>query len=155
MGAHRLPVIDADGHVYEKDAELGAHFEGRYRELKRLETFPLFPTLDGWPRALMSPHSAASITPEAWKEFLADAGLDLSVLYPTAGLAVGLIQKPEWAVAVCRAYNNWLYHTYAQADPRFRAVALLPVHEPSAAAEELERATDLLSEAAAFDAGTD
>jgi predicted TIM-barrel fold metal-dependent hydrolase len=36
MPSQRLPVVDADGHVYETDRELSEHFEGRYRELKRL-----------------------------------------------------------------------------------------------------------------------
>ena len=36
MVQNRLPVVDADGHVYEKDRELSQHFEGRYRDLRRL-----------------------------------------------------------------------------------------------------------------------
>jgi len=140
MATHRLPVVDADGHVYETDRELSEHFEGRYRELKRLGTFPLFPTLDGWPRALSAPDSSPGVTPEVWRSFLDEAGLDLAVLYPTAGLAVGLIQKAEWAVALSRAYNNWLYERYLRTDPAFRGVALLPIHDVPAAVEELERA---------------
>ena len=93
MPRHRLPVIDADGHVYENDAELSEHFEGRYRELKRLGTFPLFPTLDGWPRGLMAPDSAAGVTARVWRAFLDEAGIELAVLYPTVGLAIGLVQE--------------------------------------------------------------
>src|SRR5436305_1715481 len=128
MPLHRLPVVDADGHVYETDRELSEHFEGRYRELKRLGTFPLFPTLDGWPRALSAPDSSPGVTPEVWRSFLDEAGIGQAVLYPTAGLALGLIQKAEWAVALARAYNNWLAERYLRADPAFRGVALLPVH---------------------------
>jgi hypothetical protein len=140
MHVSRPAVIDADGHIYERDRDLALHFEGRYRTLKRLETFPLFPTLDGWPRALLSPESAPTIDPAGWLSFMAEAGLARAVLYPTAGLAVGLIQKPEWAIALCRAYNNWLYHTYLTANQAFHGVALLPVHDPTAAAEELHHA---------------
>ncbi len=140
MAKYRLPVIDADGHVYEKDRELCEHFEGRYRSLRRLETYPIFPTLDGWPRGLMAPEAPPGSTPESWQAFVKEVGLSQAVLYPTAGLAVGLIQKAEWAVAVCRAYNNWLAARYLSADAAFRGVALLPVQDVPAAVEELERA---------------
>ena len=100
MPSQRLPVVDADGHVHETDRELSEHFEGRYRELKRLGTFPLFPTLDGWPRALSAPDSSPGVTPEVWRSFLDEAGIGQAVLYPTAGLALGLIQKTEWAIAL-------------------------------------------------------
>jgi predicted TIM-barrel fold metal-dependent hydrolase len=140
MPSHRLPVVDADGHVYETDRELSEHFEGRYRELRRLGTFPLFPTLDGWPRALSAPDSSPGVTPEVWRSFLDEAGIGQAVLYPTAGLALGLIQKTEWAIALARAYNNWLTERYLRADPAFRGVALLPVHDVPAAVAELEHA---------------
>ena len=65
----------------------------------------------------MSPESAPGVTPEDWRAFLDEAGIDQAVLYPTAGLAIGLIQKAEWAVALARAYNNWLYERYLRADP--------------------------------------
>jgi predicted TIM-barrel fold metal-dependent hydrolase len=46
----------------------------------------------------------------------------------------------DWVIAVCRAYNNWLSETYVRRDSRFKGMALLPMQEPAAAAEELERA---------------
>jgi hypothetical protein len=95
MVQNRLPVVDADGHVYEKDRELSQHFEGRYRDLRRLDTYPIFPTLDGWPRGLMAPEAPPGSTPESWQAFVKEVGISQAVLYPTAGLAIGLIQKRE------------------------------------------------------------
>jgi predicted TIM-barrel fold metal-dependent hydrolase len=71
-------------------------------------------------------------------------GIDVSILYPTTGLGIGRIYEPDYAVALCRAYNNWV-HDYCQADPRrLKAVALLPLQDPDAAVRELHRAvTDL------------
>jgi predicted TIM-barrel fold metal-dependent hydrolase len=41
---------------------------------------------------------------------------------------------------VTQAYNDWLYHTYLQADRRFHGMALIPMQEPPAAVAELRRA---------------
>ena len=37
------PIIDADGHVLEKDVELAEFLEGPYREMRRNETYGFFP----------------------------------------------------------------------------------------------------------------
>ncbi len=66
-------------------------------------------------------------------------GLEATVVYPTAGLSLGLIQDPEWAAIVARGYNSWLAAAYLQADPRIKGVALLPPQDVAAAARELER----------------
>src|SRR5262252_8673027 len=44
------PIIDADGHVLEKDRELHDYLEGRYAKAPRFETYSYFPSLDGWNR---------------------------------------------------------------------------------------------------------
>jgi predicted TIM-barrel fold metal-dependent hydrolase len=67
-------------------------------------------------------------------------GIDISILYPTTGLAIGKIYEPDYAVALCRAYNNWV-HDYCATDPRrLKAVALLPLQDVDAAVRELHRA---------------
>ena len=38
-------------------------------------------------------------------------GIEKAVLYPTLGLSHGLIQEADWACALARAYNTWLYET--------------------------------------------
>ena len=49
------PIIDADGHVLEKDRELHDYLGGRYSQAPRFETYSYFPTLDGWNRGTTSP----------------------------------------------------------------------------------------------------
>ncbi len=140
MSLERIGVVDADGHVFERSQELKEHLEGRFRGLRRLDTFPLFPTLDGWPRGFLAPEAEHTIDLNGWKRFLDETEIEQSVVYPTAGLASGLIQSPEWACAISRGYNNWLYERYLKSEPRLRGVALLPVQDPAAAATELEHA---------------
>ncbi len=137
------PIIDADGHVLEKDAELHEFFEGRYRNMARFETYSFFPSLDGWNRGFGVPGKDSQVPASRWLEFLDELGVHTTVLYPTGGLALGLVQNPEWACVLSRAYNSWISERYAKQSPRLRAVALLPVHEPVEAAKELRRAREL------------
>lgn len=134
------PVIDADGHVFETDEALYEFLPTRYRSLPRFKSYSFFPSLDGFQRGFAVPGKVAELDPERWRQFQREAQIDISVLYPTGGLALGLIQDPEWSVSVAQAYNDWLYHTYTKDYPSFKGVALLPVHNPQAAADELKRA---------------
>jgi uncharacterized protein len=62
------------------------------------------------------------------------------VLYPSGGLGLGFVRERGLAVALCRAYNDFMHAEYVQVSPRLKAVALLPIHDPPAAAAELRRA---------------
>ena len=75
---------------------------------------------------------------------MSDVGIDATVLYPTNALAYGKIVDLDWAIAVARGYNDWLYHTYLQVDPRFKGMALIPIQDPPAAVLELRRAVQEL-----------
>lgn len=133
-------IIDADGHVLESDAELCEYFEGTFSG-DRSSAFSLFPSLDGWPRgARPNPAKIKRTNSQMWLEFLDRNRIQQAVLYPTAGLSLGLIQDPEWACAAARAYNNWLYDRYTNQSPRLRGVALLPVQAVAEAAAELRHA---------------
>lgn len=79
-------------------------------------------------------------TAQIWLDFLDQAGIALTVLYPTSGLACGFIRDPEWAVALTRAYNNWLSERYLKVSPRLLGMALLPLQDPAEAMQELRRA---------------
>src|SRR5438094_916767 len=45
----------------------------------------------------------------------------------------------EWAVALARAYNDWIHDRFTRVSPRLRAVALLPVQDVGEAVRELRR----------------
>jgi predicted TIM-barrel fold metal-dependent hydrolase len=81
-----------------------------------------------------------TVGPKEWTEFMDDTGIDWTVVYPTAGLAVGRIISEDWAVAACRAYNNWLYEKFTHVSARIKGMALIPIQDPQAAVEELRRA---------------
>lgn len=138
--AEAFRIIDADGHVVETDDELYEHFESPYREMRQLQAFSFFPSLDGWPRSFLTPFSVGHTTAADWLSFLDEVGIEQAVLYPTKALAHGLIQDREWACAVARAYNNWLTERFCRVSPRLKGMALLPAQDVSAAVAELRRA---------------
>jgi predicted TIM-barrel fold metal-dependent hydrolase len=71
-------------------------------------------------------------------------GIDAAVLYPSIGLYFWALEDPVAAVAIARAYNDWLASYCDAAPERLFGAAMLPVQDPRAAVAELERAkTDL------------
>jgi len=145
-------VIDADGHIYENHEEIEEYFEGKYRGMRRARAYSLFPSLDGWPRGLGAgrPDKVTETRPEDVIRFVDNMGLESTVLYPTAALAIGLVQEPAWACAISRAYNNWFHARYIKTNPRLKGVAVLPIQDAVSAAAELRYAVEKLDMVGAF-----
>jgi predicted TIM-barrel fold metal-dependent hydrolase len=67
-------------------------------------------------------------------------GIQISVLYPSAGLHFASIPESDVAIALCRAYNDWLAD-FCSVDPsRLLGVALLPQIDVGASVAEARRA---------------
>jgi len=138
-------IIDADGHVMELDSELSEHIGPPYKDLEWHRSYSFWPglTMDGFLRALRNPGGWAGggSGPHAqdWVDFLDKNGIEISVLYPTQGLTHAAIRDRDWAVALARAYNDWIHHRFMGASPRLVGVALLPVQDINEAVKELRR----------------
>ena len=145
MVDHR-PVVDSDGHVIEADLEIFEYLPPPYRGQQQLLAYPFFPTLDGWHRSARRVTDASGIyterpTAEDWLAYLDDANIAATVLFPTAGLAFGLVCDPLWAAGLSRGYNDWLHDRFLKVDRRrLKGMALIPVQDPPEAAGELRRA---------------
>ncbi|HMD45771.1 MAG TPA: amidohydrolase family protein [Acidimicrobiales bacterium] len=151
-------VIDADGHVEENLAELvgrlpapladnamefvaesGGHVTYRIEGRLWRSKYP-------FPGGLKNHVSAGGERREGGRDprvrlgVLDDEGIDAAVLYPSIGTMFGLVENPDIAAALCRAYNDWLAE-YCATDPtRLVGVALVPQQDPALAAAELDRA---------------
>ncbi len=141
-------IIDGDGHLMEDNPAIIAHMEPPYRDIAARKGI-IFPPLDHLHagRAVETPPQRDQrpfVGREAWLEFLDDVGIDWSVLYPTTALSYGKIVSLDYAVAVSRAYNDWLHETYLKFNPRFKGMAILPMQDPPEAARELHRAVTSL-----------
>lgn len=130
------PVLDADGHVTESTEQVAKYLDEPYR--RRPLNFPFYPQ-DGWDRRLLGTLGDFGGDAETWLRALDKGGVEATILYPTLGLFMSFIKDREWAVALCRAYNSFLHEEFVKVSPRLKAVALLPVQDPDAAALELGR----------------
>src|SRR5204863_4304223 len=132
-----MTVLDADGHVTESYEQIAKYLDEPYR--RRPLTFPLY-TADGWDRRLVDKFHDWAGNAEQWLRALDKGGMELAVLYPTLGLFMSFLKDRAWAVALCRAYNSFMHEEFTKKSPRLKAVALLPLQDPEAAAKELRRA---------------
>jgi predicted TIM-barrel fold metal-dependent hydrolase len=138
-----FPVIDADGHVIERNADLRTFLPAPFRGVKGKREYPLF-SWDGWARGALSPHQREQPDAALWMRFLDATEIASTVLYPNDGLNIGLLRDADWAVVLARAYNDWLHHDFLKVSPRFKGVALLAPQDPREAANELRRAVENL-----------
>lgn len=156
MGAD-LVVIDADGHVEEDIAQLVRAVPDDVRPIAE----DLIPAEPGAPRSIEGrpwvmpfpfPHgndnhtSAGGIRQEGGRDpkvrldVLDSEGIDLAVLFTSAGQLFFLFEGAEVAQALCRAYNDWLAEFCSEDPDRLVGMALLPQQDPELAAAELDRA---------------
>ena len=135
-----MEIIDADGHVNDG---AGQDEIARYMPAGNRSS-QVFPVLDHLHFHYLRPGAnragLENPGPQEWVSFLDDTGISCSVLYPTFGLAVGRFVSEHWAIAACRAYNNWLHEKFTSKNSRLKGMALLPIQDVEAAALELRRA---------------
>lgn len=136
-------AIDADGHVMEHTLEISQYLEAPYDQL-RWSTYSMFPSVDGFVRGFSRPGEEDDPNAERWLHFLDRCEIEETYLYPTTGLAFGLIQEKAYAVAVARAYNQWIYEKFMKVSPRLKAMAIVPFQDVPAAVTELRRAVEEL-----------
>ncbi|MDH3604395.1 MAG: amidohydrolase [Candidatus Tectomicrobia bacterium] len=151
------PVIDGDGHWLEpipilldylKDAA-GPDIAERYVQSKatealwyktsrqeRLNARQKRPTWWGEPANTLD--RATAMIPRLLCERLDDFGVDFALIYTTIGLPYIANPDDELRRAMCRALNTMsaeMFRPYAQ---RMTPVAVVPMHTPEEAIEELE-----------------
>jgi predicted TIM-barrel fold metal-dependent hydrolase len=143
-----MVIIDADGHVHDHDEAVFPYLPEPFAGKRGLFRFPFMPPLDPWHRTaeaiLAGANPAADpVTVEQWRAFLDDSGIAWSVLYPSGrSLGINLIGTAEWAVALARAYNDWLADTFLRPEPRLKGVAQLALQDVDAAVLELRHAVE-------------
>ena len=141
-----MAIIDGDGHVFELRGTAKTmvdYLPDPYRHAKTL-AYGVFPEMDHLHNEPVQMIEDAGnqrvVGPAEWSEFLEDVGIEATVMYPTSGLGIGTMPNPDWALAICQAYNDWLHAEYLKVNPAFKGMALLPLQDPQAAVDELRRA---------------
>ena len=131
-------IVDADGHVRDNENELKQYLEPQWARR------PLLFAKDAHDRDLGGVLGKREVNAQIMLQDMDVEGIDASILYPTNGLFIGEVRDRDFAIAVSRAYNDWL-HNYCQTDPsRLKGVAMVPLQDVDAACREINRAvTDL------------
>jgi predicted TIM-barrel fold metal-dependent hydrolase len=84
---------------------------------------------------------ATAMLPKLLYERLGELGLDFAVLYPTVGLRVPRIEDDALRRVTCRAFNILTAEYFRDFGDRIAPAAVVPVHTPEEAIEELEHCT--------------
>ena len=139
-------VIDSDGHIRETEEQILQYMSAGYHARREAILYsPLVPH-HGWNRAIPQNDSREQdFRVPDWREWSAklDEGqIELTVLYPTKFMHIGQVGSAEYAVELCRAYNDYLHDQFLKHDNRFRGMALIPLQDEVAAVAELRRAVE-------------
>jgi uncharacterized protein len=67
-------------------------------------------------------------------------GLDVAVLFRTSPLYADDSFEPEYALALCRAWNSWIADFCKQDRARLKPSAVIPMHDVDLAVKEARRA---------------
>ena len=145
-----FPVIDADGHITESTEQVRAYFEGSPRERELWARRRSYYPEDAWDRSLGGRLGSNVSDAKSWLRIMDEGGLEATILYPTGGLAIGWVREPDFAAALCRAYNNFVHQEFLAVSPRLQGVALLPFQNVPEAVKELRRAVTELGMVGAF-----
>jgi uncharacterized protein len=159
-----MRIIDADGHVQEKQIPWADLLEETYRsraprEVKDNRGFS-FVMIDGRltpkpvgkgcsfvgaPRNRSPQPTTGMVDPVQRLKDMDVEGIDAAVLFGTSPfLSLPFVEDKDLASAIARVYNNWLAG-YCKTDPRrLKGVALTAIQDPVEAVNELRRAVEEL-----------
>ena len=127
-------VIDADGHVQDRDADIRACMEEPF--CRRQGTLV---AKDKWDSSMYGKLGIDVADVPTRLRDMDREGIEVSVLFPTS--AFGITQSPEkdYAAAFCRGYNDWIAGVCKES-PRLKGIGLVPFQDVPAALTEVNRA---------------
>ncbi len=155
------PIIDADGHwlefgpvVGEELRRIGGDLALRgFSERGRRVREALAMSADARRRRQIAQEAfwgaptkntvdrATAMMPKLLYERLDELGIDFAILYPTTGLSIPRIAEPDVRKGTCRAFNIFTAEHFRGFSDRMTPAAVIPMHTPEEAVEELEYVT--------------
>jgi predicted TIM-barrel fold metal-dependent hydrolase len=155
------PVIDVDGHTsefipalapYLRDVGISTDFNALFRGVLGAvqDYYDLSPAERRRQRVMKPPwwtrpmrvaeDRAASCFPRYLRSRMDELGCDVSVIYPSTGLAFFQLRSEELRRGACRALNRYHRDAFDGCTDRLVPVAAVPAATPDEAIEELEHA---------------
>ena len=158
------PVIDGDGHwveytpvfaehIRKVTGDLGANgFLQSQRRIPDSLSMTLEQRIDRgvamegfWGRQSTNTRDrATAMMPRMLYERLPELGIDFGIVYPTAGLGLPRIADDATRRAVIRGFNIVTHEYFKDLADKLTPAAVIPVHTPEEAIEELEFVTKQL-----------
>src|SRR6516165_6747068 len=158
------PVIDGDGHWIEygpvfveqvRKAAGDKAADGLLRHMRRIpdalslsvaERRRRGIAMEGyWGRQSTNTRDrATAMMPRMLYDRLDELGIDFGIIYPTAGLGIARIEDDETRRAVVRGFNIVTADYFRALSDRLTPAAVIPMHTPDEAIEELEFVTKQL-----------
>ena len=139
-------MIDADGHIIERTDELRQYLKSPFNK----RGGPLTAS-EPWDRDLQRNLAARTkrLSARAAGGGLAAASWTITIssrrFFIRRRLGnVSRIREPDYAVALCEAYNDYVYDHYAKVSDRLKPIAIIPPQDPERAVMELRRAVKQL-----------
>jgi len=152
------PVIDSDGHTIEfvpalldqveevagrgvragLEGQLERIFHGWYERSGRERHGPRRPPW--WPMPVDALDRATATLPRLHFERMPEFGTDFAILYPGIGLLLPSLADEEIRRGSCRALNRYHAALYGPYSERLTPAAVIPMHTPEEAVEELRHA---------------
>ncbi len=153
-----MRVVDIDGHVREADdlwqRYLEEPFRARAPKIEQVANGQLLFLLEGKRHhrrpdetpfrvkedgAPVNEHRELATDPRQRLRDMDRDGIERGLLFPSAGLYLPSVEEEAYAVALCRAYNNWLYDYCGPDRRRLMGVGVVPVQDINAAVGETQR----------------
>ena len=163
-------VLDSDLHVIEPSDLYDRYLDPAYRDRTPRPTASRGAHTSQWtvgeftfPRPLgrgrvdaekraatvLKDYAAARFDSASQQRAMDAEGLDVAVLFRTLPIVCVDAFEPAFAVALCRAWNDWAADFRRPAPARMHAAALVTLHDATLAARELRRSVEELGFVAA------
>jgi predicted TIM-barrel fold metal-dependent hydrolase len=151
-GYQNFPIIDVDSHHFETESfsEIVKYIDDPVlRQLLEASSIAGYRGVGALPAGLgyqdyggrimreplrklertdPKPHRDVTLT----RRWMDSMGVDISIMFPTPMLHLGLHPQIEVEVALSNAYNRWLVEHVLADEPRIRSMLYLPFNDPAA-----------------------
>ena len=149
-------MVSADGHVQEPNDLWLTRVDSKYAE--RLPGIVLtggqkFQKTEGFRQPLKLRaikfegedrlRNRSGREPEDRIADLAADGVDAEIMFPNKGLTIWATRDTAFSHAMCRAYNDWAWETFADYNDRLSPMACIAPADVEAATAEIRRCADL------------
>ena len=149
-------MVSADGHVQEPNDLWLTRVDSKYAE--RLPGIVLtggqkFQKTEGFRQPLKLRaikfegedrlRNRSGREPEDRIADLAADGVDAEIMFPNKGLTIWATRDTAFSHAMCRAYNDWAWETFADYNDRLSPMACIAPADVEAATAEIQRCAEL------------